>query len=99
MISMVCAPPEVARAVLCVAGEVRTMFERFFKARRGFNTAEAALIACLLGGACVVVGRKLAEGGDHAATDVEDALATGSPTKYEGKRRDLTWRLPTRAPW
>ena len=65
---------------------VRTSLRRFTRDSRGFTAAEAALLACVLGGTCILVGAKLSQGAAAAATNVDNEIATGSPTRTGSNR-------------
>lgn len=63
---------------------------RFYKASGGFTAAEAVLLACVLGAACIAVGSILSKGAASAASHVDEEIATGSPTHRESGGWQLT---------
>lgn len=74
---------------------MRSMSSRPRRLRReaGFSAAEAVLLACLLGAACILVGRQLSQGSDTAAGRVDNEIGRGSPTGGAPSRPQLSWNI------
>lgn len=69
-------------------------FRRFLLNQAGFCAVEAALLACVLGAACIITGNKLSVGAAAAAGNVDSEIATGAPGSSGVTRPPLSWQVP-----